>query len=317
MIEQLSKHLPRASMRFLFGLVFVISALAGVRAADLGIGAADPTVGSSPVVTEAPSSGTAADPAGDSTSLNGGGGKNIVKILNRRDGRLTVKGSIQYNGIPAPRVAPVNIASAIGSCVGCQTYAVALQIAVYERGASYVAPQNAAVAVNAGCTHCVTVARAIQYAIPVDDIQNVPSDIKKLVHDLDQRLHEIEGVYDTTTFSAFQADGKILAVIGSFQSLANDLLNESMIETASESPGQSASPTDSATESAAVGTNASSTEPSSEPSGSGATESPAQTCPTNPSSADPSGAPMGASPSDAVCPTDAPAASGVTNSTGP
>jgi len=56
--------------------------------------------------------------------LNGGGGKNIVKITNKTDNRLIVRGRVDFNRIPGDRVAPVNAAIAVASCVGCQTYAV-------------------------------------------------------------------------------------------------------------------------------------------------------------------------------------------------
>ncbi|MFL5777356.1 MAG: hypothetical protein ACJ761_00305 [Chloroflexota bacterium] len=230
MIRRLTNHhLPRASARAGLALVLLISAIVGVRAAD--------TTGN--LANDPGSWATAA--AADTTQLNGGGAKNVVNILNRQDARLTVRGKIEFNGIPAPRVAPVNLAAATASCVGCQTYAVALQVDVYERGAPFVAPQNAATAVNAACTRCVTVARAIQYVIPVDDIHDVPKNVRKLTHDLNARLQAIEGVYDTAQFNAFQADAQILAVIASFQELADDLLNDVKVETATDTPQASAS----------------------------------------------------------------------------
>jgi hypothetical protein len=221
--------------------------------------------------------------------LNGAGGKNIVKITNKTDNRLIVRGRVDFNRIPGPdRIAPVNAAIAIGSCVGCQTYAVALQINLYQRGASVVAPQNAAVAANGGCSHCVTVARAIQYAIPVDDIGTVPNDVRELAKALDKELKGIEGVYDTGTFNVYQANARINTVVAEFKSLGNRLLDQYRAETAADSPSPSAGPS-----SVAIDPNATDTPPES-------------ACPA--ATPDASASPDGSSPAPGDCATQAPAA---------
>jgi hypothetical protein len=51
--------------------------------------------------------------------MGGGGGKNIVQVINQTDNRLRVDGNVQLNRIPGPSVAPVNEATALSpSCVG-------------------------------------------------------------------------------------------------------------------------------------------------------------------------------------------------------
>jgi hypothetical protein len=243
MPDRIGAALSRTSIRILLAIALVITvATAGAWAADF---VASPAATETPSATPteqaaAASTAASAEPADGSDvgfKLNGAGSRNIVKITNKTDNRLIVRGRVDFSRIGgADKIAPVNAAIAIGSCTGCQTYAVALQISLYQRGASVVAPQNAAVAANAGCNHCVTVARAIQYAIPVDDIGAVPNDVRALAKALDKELKGVEGVYDTSTFTAYQADARILNVITEFKALGDRLLNDYHVATASNSP---------------------------------------------------------------------------------
>ena len=241
MHDRIAGALSRTSIRIILAIALVVSvATAGAWAADF-VGSQRAAESPSPNPTTgaaAPATASAqpADGADIGFKLNGGGGKNIVKVTNRTDNRLIVRGRVDFNRIPAQKVAPVNAAIAVSSCTGCQTYAVALQINLYQRGASFVAPQNGAVAVNAACTHCVTVARAVQYAIPVDDLNSVPHDVRELAKALDKELKGVEGSFDTSTFNVYQADAKILAVINEFKALGNRLLNEYRRATESNSP---------------------------------------------------------------------------------
>jgi hypothetical protein len=256
MSDRIAGALSRVSVRLLLALVLVVTvATAGAWAADY-VGSQAPAETASPTPTSAAAAtgaataapSTAADGSDVGFKLNGAGGKNIVKITNKTDHRLIVRGRVDFNRIPgADRIAPLNAAIAVGSCVGCQTYAVALQINLYQRGASVVAPQNAAVAVNAACSSCVTVARAVQYSIPVDDLASVPNDVRELAKALDKELKGIEGVYDTGSFNVYQANARINTVVTEFKTLANGLLDEYRVETAADSPspsqgGASASP---------------------------------------------------------------------------
>jgi hypothetical protein len=243
MPDRIGAALSRTSIRILLAVALVIAvATAGAWAADfVGSGAGTGTPSASPTEQAAAASASAAAAPADGSDvgfkLNGAGSRNIVKITNKTDNRLIVRGRVDFSRIgAADKIAPVNAAIAIGSCTGCQTYAVALQISLYQRGASVVAPQNAAVAANAGCNHCVTVARAIQYAIPVDDIGAVPNDVRALAKALDKELKGVEGIYDTSTFTAYQADARILNVISEFKALGDRLLNDYHVATASNSP---------------------------------------------------------------------------------
>jgi hypothetical protein len=291
MHDRIAGAISRTSIRILLAAILVVTvATAGAWAADY-VGNQTPASTASPEPTSAAAaaatpSPTPADGSDVGFKLNGAGGKNIVKITNKTDNRLIVRGRVDFNRIPADRIAPVNAAIGVGSCVGCQTYAVALQINLYQRGASVVAPQNAAVAVNAGCSHCVTVARAIQYSIPVDDLASVPNDVRKLARALDKELKGIEGNYDTSTFDVYRANARINTVVSEFKTLANELLDQYRVETAADSPSPSADPS-----SAAIDPNA--------------TDTPVESaCPAP--TPDPSASPD-ASPVAADCPTPPPA----------
>jgi len=168
-----------------------------------------------------------------SINLNGGGAKNVVQDLNQVDGRLTVRGGVQLNRVPGPSVAPVNSALAVGSCTKCQTFAVALQIDVYSRTANQVTPQNSAVAVNSGCDGCYTVARAIQYVLPVDDPTQVPPDVQALITQMRTTLDTIQA---DPNISLPDAEARINAVTAQFQELASGLNDQRDQSTDTTSP---------------------------------------------------------------------------------
>ena len=48
-------------------------------------------------------------------ATGGGGGSNIVRLRNRQDGRLRIRGNVDLNRIHGPRVMPRNVASAVAS----------------------------------------------------------------------------------------------------------------------------------------------------------------------------------------------------------
>jgi hypothetical protein len=121
----------------------------------------------------------------------GGGARLIVNVSNDEDATYVARGRTQLNQVNSPAVTPGNVAIAQSSCTDCETMAVALQVSVYKSGASYVAPQNAAVAANGGCLRCFTLAVAVQYVIPVDDPTSVPPDVRRLGRDLDAELRAL------------------------------------------------------------------------------------------------------------------------------
>ena len=144
---------------------------------------------------------------------------NQVVADNSEDKRFLARSSIKFRKLKTNEIAPVNIAFAQGKCTDCQTIAVAVQVIVYKRGATNVQPQNVALAANVGCTRCVTIARAIQYVIPVDDFDNVPDNVKRLVHRLDQELHYFEQVRSIDELNSDAAAARLQAAVNEFSEL--------------------------------------------------------------------------------------------------
>jgi putative peptide zinc metalloprotease protein len=198
----------------------------------------EPAASATAAVTPTSDTGVAASPTGETATApaganadttdgitsnaaaGGGGGKNVVRLVNRVDGRLRVKGNVQLNRVPGPDVAPVNLAYAYSSCTDCQTLTVALQINLISKTATRVTPQNAAVAANVECTRCVTGAWAYQYVLSVDDPTQVPKDVSDLIKAMDA---ELNAVHADKSVTLAQAVSRIRAVISQFQQLAASL----------------------------------------------------------------------------------------------
>lgn len=177
-------------------------------------------------------------PAVAQTLSGGGGAKNVVLLRNYQDRQTQVAGSVQLNRVPGPSAAPLNLAQAYGSCTDCQTLAVALQIDLIARDATFISPENAAVAENYGCTRCYTVAHAIQYVFQVDDPTYVPPDVAALARDLDQELTALQTTQGVTVA---EAEARIEAVVARFGQLAWGLRETRNV--AADSPGATPSPT--------------------------------------------------------------------------
>src|SRR5205807_7991270 len=94
--------------------------------------------------------------------------------------------------------------------------AVAHQVNLVSRNVTECTPQNAAVAVNAGCDGCHVVAWALQYNIGVDDPIHVPSDVNRFVGQMKAEMPHI----DASSTSLRQAETEMLAVVAQFQDLA-------------------------------------------------------------------------------------------------
>jgi hypothetical protein len=204
---------------------------------------AQPEATTAPSATAAPSPSPAASPsaaagsptaAADETPLvltfkGGPGGTNKVQIINKTGGRLRVEGNADYGHAKGKRVEPLNSAIAYASCTDCQTFAIALQLVLYREGATIVAPHNQALAINVQCTRCVTVARAVQYVLPVPDPNDPPENVKRLVKRIDEELTGIER--DQASLKVDQAESRIDAVIGEFTELGDRLNQQRDVKT--------------------------------------------------------------------------------------
>lgn len=166
----------------------------------------------------------AATPSNDDVQYeegrDGGDGKNIVKVQNKMDNRLHVKGKIQLNHIPGLDVRPENDAEAYSSCTDCSTFAVALQVDLISKTATTIAPKNVAIALNVRCVRYTTVARAVQYVVQVDDPTQTPDNVKDLIGQMQQQLNA--AAHDKNETVA-DAEAKINAVIAQFTELGQSL----------------------------------------------------------------------------------------------
>jgi hypothetical protein len=140
----------------------------------------------------------------------------------------------------------VNIAFVQASCTDCQTVAVAMQVVIYQRGAHNVSPQNIAVAANVGCTRCITIARAIQWVIPVDDPKEVPRDVDALVRAMDKELRFLASVKTLDQITSDEAMNRIQNVLNQYAQLQEymiDMMQKQTADNATPAPSADPSPT--------------------------------------------------------------------------
>lgn len=162
------------------------------------------------------------------------GTNNVVRINNRADGRLRVRGRVHLNRIKGDRVDAVNFAYARSSCTDCQSIAVALQINLVKPGASYVAPENVAIALNEACTRCHTIARALQYTFSVENPDDVPDSVAGLIREMNRELRDVH--QSSRDLTVEQAEARVNAVIAQFRELATALRDQRDEATAQDTP---------------------------------------------------------------------------------
>jgi putative peptide zinc metalloprotease protein len=167
------------------------------------------------------------------------GVKNVVRLVNKQDARLRIKGNIELNRISSGTAQPSNIAFAYASCTDCDTLSVALQIDLVSRSANVVSPENAAIALNYQCTRCYTRAWALQYVISVDDPRVVPDDVSRLIKAMDREMNDIRA---DKSITVEQAIGRIEAVVAEFKSHADDLRVQTSDRTDTTTPGATEQP---------------------------------------------------------------------------
>lgn len=211
---------------------------------------AAPSVAASPRPAAADSSQPVATPdvqlasGGPWRDFDRGGGNNIVSADNSGDGRFRARGNADLDRIRGDNVSPANVAQAHAHCTDCQTIAAAVQIVIYRRGAATVAPVNRAVAVNEDCTRCVTIARAIQYVIPVDNLNDVPSEVNELVRRVNREADYFERIKDldkTDPREAQQRLNQLEADFTTLQQYVSDMVDEKEDAT-TPTPSPAASP---------------------------------------------------------------------------
>lgn len=90
--------------------------------------------------------------------------------------------------------------------------------------ATQITPQNYAVAYNFQCTGCDTVARALQFVIQVDDPDQVPDDVRRLIDSMNDQLQS--AAHDRNVTDNSQVDGIVNNVIAQFSSLGQSLYDQ-------------------------------------------------------------------------------------------
>lgn len=191
-------------------------------------------IGTGPTAVARP----AADDEPDITNSEQSGGDfaNIVTVTNRTDNRMRVRGNIEVNRILGDEVTPLNQATAYAMCTDCQTFSIALQINLISVHAKTIRPQNAAIALNYSCTRCVTVARAIQYVVQVEDPREEQSDVSELVRELNRELRAVAREARSGRMTVVQAESRINAVIERFRSLGMSLYEDRNEQTETTTP---------------------------------------------------------------------------------
>ena len=236
-----------ALWRLGFGTAAALLFAAALACTDAG--GASPSASASPAPTVAGAASTP-QPTFDAgvvlEEFPPGGPRNEVRIENDENMRFKARASIRLHRIENDDVNPVNVAFAQGRCTDCQTVAVAVQIVFYRRGASSVRPENIALASNVGCTRCVTVARAIQYVIPVDDPKSdVPPEIARLVKDMDRELRFLSSVKTWDQMTSEDAQARIQHVLDQYvdlQQLLRDTMQTARADNATPAPTGSSAP---------------------------------------------------------------------------
>jgi hypothetical protein len=150
----------------------------------------------------------------------GGAPRNEVRLQNSQDKRFMARASVKMHRIQGDDVRPYNLALVQAQCTDCQTIAVAAQIVFYQRGATNIQPENIAIASNVGCTRCVTIALAIQYVIPVDDLKaDVPDEVKSLVKDIDKELRYFASIKSINELSSDDAAARLQRILDQYADL--------------------------------------------------------------------------------------------------
>jgi hypothetical protein len=152
---------------------------------------------------------------------------NYVIVTNRRDERMRFRGNIDLSRNPGEEASPVNFAGAVGSCTDCQTYAIALQIALIGWDATTIMPQNQAIALNYMCTRgCHTVAHAIQFVVQVDDPREMPDHVRDAAREMERELREIGRLANRGQIDIVTADARVNALLDRFRALGRSLYQQ-------------------------------------------------------------------------------------------
>ena len=198
-----------------------------------------------PEATPTPDIPPDSDPGVILKEFPAGGPVNQVRLVNKKDLGFLARSAISLHRSNTPNVQPKNIAVAEGQCTDCATMAIALQVFLYQRGSPDIQPQNIAIAVNNACTRCITIARAIQYVIPVDDPNAVPDDVRNLLRDMERELKYFAQVNSVGELDPYEANARLTTFTQQHAQLHQYLFD--LMEQKSDAAPRAASPSPSAT----------------------------------------------------------------------
>jgi hypothetical protein len=158
-------------------------------------------------------------------------GLNYIPAVNQTNDRMDVRGNVQLNVYNGPTGRPANMAYSWGSCVGCNTFSLAMQVNVVSNRSTIYA-NNHALAFNFKCSGCTTTAMALQYII-VSQSQTavVPPDAWGLINSMNGALR-----------SPNVNPGTINGVLSQFPRLLSSLRRYVTTTTANTTPGATSTP---------------------------------------------------------------------------
>ena len=121
-----------------------------------------------------------------------GGKDNKAIAVNKKDSSSEIKASFQITDLKGDVIDPTNTAFAFASCANCNTYAVAIQVALVHGTPQVFTPVNQAWAFNYECTNCTTVADAYQFVTSVPEGAVFTKEGDKELKDLRKQVGDLK-----------------------------------------------------------------------------------------------------------------------------
>jgi putative peptide zinc metalloprotease protein len=139
-----------------------------------------------------------------------GGKDNKAIAVNRKDNSSEVRASFQITDLKGDVIDPTNTAFAFASCSNCNTYAVAIQVALLHGTPQVFTPLNQAWAFNYLCNSCTTIADAYQFVTTVPEDAVFTKEGDKQLKDLRKQVGDLKQA-DLSPFELHDAVGQIVS----------------------------------------------------------------------------------------------------------
>jgi len=169
------------------------AAIAAVAAVVVGLGGWAFADGSVPLLSSSSSPDTTATTVGSTTTTGtpGAGTDNVAAAVNTKDDRTVIAISLKIIQTDASTVDPTNAAVAVASCTDCTTVAIALEGVLVAGSPTTFDPNNIAIAINADCTNCQTLATAYQDVVQNDTRVRITGAGRKEIADIRKDLESL------------------------------------------------------------------------------------------------------------------------------